>query len=180
MDAEPTPAGQATPAGISFHNANAVRAGFFTAIIVWVLIVLPVGGPLGMLLKLLLLGAGGFLAVIFYTRRTGEILSVASGARLGWITGVLFYVIWILFFTVTLVVVQQEGGGLIEAYRKQLVEAQTPAETMKQMMELMNSPGIFATAIIMMLVLFFAIFTLPMIVGGAVAAKMLERGQTSV
>lgn len=167
----PSPTG---PAPISFHNANAVRAGFFTAIIIWVLMIIPIGGVPGMLLKLFVLLGGGFLAVIFYSRRTGQQLSVAAGARLGWITGVMFYVIWILFFTVTILVLQDQGG-LMEAYKKQLQETNAPADTVKQITEIMQSPEVFGAMMIMMLAMVFVAFTLPMILGGAAAAKALER-----
>jgi hypothetical protein len=32
--------------------------------------------------------AAGFLAVYLYSRRTGQTLSIRSGARMGWITGI--------------------------------------------------------------------------------------------
>lgn len=169
--AAPLPEG---PAPISFHNANAVRAGFFTAIVIWLLMVIPIGGMAGMFLKLFVLLGGGFIAVLFYSRRTGQVLSVAAGARLGWITGVLFYVIWILFFTVTLLVLQDQGG-LVEAYKKQLQDANAPAETIQQITEIMQSPEVFGAVMLLMLAMVFAAFTLPMILGGAVAAKALER-----
>jgi hypothetical protein len=162
------------PAPISFHNANAVRAGFFTAIIIWVLMIIPLGGVAGLFLKLFVLLGGGFMAVMFYTRRTGQVLTVSAGARLGWITGVLFYVIWILFFTVTILLLQ-ENGGLLEAYRKQLQESNAPAETIKQVTEIMQTPELFGAVMVLMLGLIFLAFTLPMILGGAVAAKALER-----
>jgi len=161
-------------APIGFHNANAVRVGFMTAIIIWVLMIVPVGGLAGMLMKLFVLLGGGFLAVIFYSKRTGQIPSVSAGARLGWITGVLFYVIWILFFTVTIIVLQNQGG-LLEAYRKQLEESNAPADTIRQVTEIMQSPEIFGAVMVLMLGMVFVAFTLPMILGGAVAAKALER-----
>jgi hypothetical protein len=167
-------AAPAAPPPISFHNANAVRAGFITAIIIWVLMIIPLGGFPGLLLKLFVLLGGGCLAVIFYNRRTGQVLSVSSGARLGWITGVLFYVIWILFFTITILVLQDQGG-LLEAYRKQLEDANAPAETIRQVTEIMQSPELFSVVMVLMLVMVFAAFTLPMILGGAVAAKAMER-----
>ncbi|MBI2688674.1 MAG: hypothetical protein HYX27_20415 [Acidobacteria bacterium] len=161
------------PAPISFHNANAVRAGFVAAIIIWLLMIIPIGGVAGMFLKLFVLLGGGSLAVFFYSKRTGQVLSVSAGARLGWITGVLFYVIWILFFTVTIIVLQDQGG-IIEAYRKQLQESNAPADTVKQLTEIMQSPEAFGALIVMMLAMVFVAFTLPMILGGAVAAKALE------
>lgn len=164
-----------SPGVINFRNANAVRVGFFTAIIIWVLMVIPVGGMAGMFLKLFVLLGGGFLAVIFYSKRTGQMLSVSAGARLGWITGVLFYVIWILFFTVTIVVLQSQGGSLLDAYKKQLEESNAPADSIRQITEIMQSPEMFGAVMALMLVLVFVAFTLPMILGGAVAAKALER-----
>ena len=162
------------PAAISFHNANAVRAGFFTAIIIWVLMIIPLGGLAGIFLKIFVLLGGGFLAVVFYSRRTGQLLTVAAGARLGWITGVLFFVIWVLFFTVTIVVLQDQGG-LLEAYKKQLQEANAPADTIKQITDIMQSPEVFGAMMLLMFGVMFVAFTLPMILGGAVAAKALER-----
>ena len=162
------------PAAISFHNANAVRAGFITAIIIWVLMIIPIGGVPGIFLKLFVLLGGGFLAVIFYSRRTGQLLTVAAGARLGWITGVLFYAIWMLFFTVTILFLQDQGG-LLEAYKKQLQEANAPADTIKQITDIMQSPEVFGAMMLLMFGVMFVAFTLPMILGGAVAAKALER-----
>lgn len=162
------------PAPISFHNANAVRAAFVAAVIIWVLMIIPIGGAAGLLLKIVVLLGGGSIAVIFYSRRTGQLLSVSAGARLGWITGVVFYVIWILFFTVTILVLQEQGG-LLEAYRKQLEESNAPADTIRQITEIMQSPELFGAVMLLMLVMVFVAFTLPMIVGGAVAAKALER-----
>jgi hypothetical protein len=162
------------PTTISFHNANAVSTGFITAILIWVLMIIPLGGVPGMLLKVFVLLGGGFLAVIFYTRRTGQMLTVAAGARLGWITGVLFYVIWMLFFTVTILVLQDQGG-LLEAYKKQLQESNAPADTIKQLTDIMQSPEVFGAVMVLMLGVMFVAFTLPMILGGAVAAKALER-----
>ena len=162
------------PAAISFHNANAVRAGFFTAIIIWVLMIIPLGGLAGIFLKIFVLLGGGFLAVVFYSRRTGQLLTVAAGARLGWITGVLFYVIWMLFFTVTILVLQDQGG-LLEAYKKQLQDSNAPAGTIKQITEIMQTPEVFGAMMLLMLGVMFVAFTLPMILGGAAAAKALER-----
>jgi hypothetical protein len=167
----PLPAG---PAPISFHNANAVRAGFVTAIIIWLLMIVPIGGVAGLMMKIFVLLGGGFLAVVFYSKRTGQHVTVAAGARLGWIAGVLFYVIWILFFTITILVLQDQGG-LLEAYKKQLQETNAPADTVRQVTEIMQSPEVFGAMIILMLAMVFVAFTLPMILGGAVAAKALDK-----
>ncbi len=159
---------------ISFHNASAVRSAFVTAILIWVLMIIPIGGVPGLLLKGFVLLGGGFIAVIYYTRRTGQLLSVSAGARLGWITGVLFYAIWIIFFTITILVLQEQGG-LLEAYKKQLQESNASAETIQQITEIMQAPDVFAAMMVLMLAMVFVAFTLPMILGGAAAAKAMER-----
>lgn len=159
---------------ISFHNAPAVRSAFITAILIWVLMIIPIGGVPGLLLKGFVLLGGGFIAVIYYTRRTGQLLTVAAGARLGWITGVLFYAIWMIFFTITILVLQDQGG-LLEAYKKQLQESNASAETIQQITEIMQSPDVFAAMMVLMLAMVFVAFTLPMILGGAAAAKAMER-----
>jgi hypothetical protein len=87
---------------------------------------------------------------------------------------VLFYVIWILFFTLTILVLQEQGG-LLEAYKKQLEDSNANADTVRQLTEIMQSPEVFATMIVLMLAMVFVAFTLPMILGGAAAAKALER-----
>jgi hypothetical protein len=40
--------------------------------------------------------AGGFFSVFMYQRRTGFSLSVGSGARMGWITGIFCSVIMLV------------------------------------------------------------------------------------
>jgi hypothetical protein len=56
-----------------------------------------------------------------------------------------------------------------------LEEANAPAETVRQVTEIMQSPELFSVVMVLMLVMVFAAFTLPMILGGAVAAKAMER-----
>ena len=65
--------------------------------------------------------------------------------------------------------------GLLEAYKKQLEESNAPADTIRQITEIMQSPEVFGAVMVLMLGMVFVAFTLPMILGGAVAAKALER-----
>ena len=77
-------------------------------------------------------------------------------------------------FTITILVLQDQGG-LLEAYKKQLQESNASAETIQQITEIMQSPDVFAAMMVLMLAMVFVAFTLPMILGGAAAAKALER-----
>ena len=174
MAAASAAATPSTPAAIGFHNANAVRAGFITAIILWMIMTIPIGGWAEIVVKGFVLLGGGFLAVLFYSRGTGQVLSALAGARLGWVTGVLFYVIWIIYTTVK-VVIEQSRGSLSESLLKQLHESKAPAESIRQMTDIMQSPGSYSTLILLSLAMVFVAFTLPLIVSGAVAAKALER-----
>src|SRR3974377_2027893 len=45
---------------------------------------------------------GGFFAVFFYRRRTGLLLNTGAGMRLGWITGVLAFALYIVPFALQL------------------------------------------------------------------------------
>src|SRR5437868_1931794 len=76
---------------ISFHNGLAVRIGFIAAMGAVFLLLIPV--PLPYLRLLVAPLAAGYFAVFLYSRRTGQVLSVSSGRRMGWITGILSFVI---------------------------------------------------------------------------------------
>src|ERR1039457_5432790 len=75
VPAPPPPRPQPVP--LNFHNRVAVRIALLAAVSATVLVVL---------LPLNWLGAG-FFAVFFYCRKTGFRLDVASGVKIGWITG---------------------------------------------------------------------------------------------
>jgi hypothetical protein len=169
----------AQPLPINFQNGVAVRVAFFNAILVWILATFPIGGTAGLLLMPVIVGSGGFLSVLFYTKSTGEFLSVSSGARMGWITGVFVFAIFIVFITAGLLVASYQGIDLVAASRKALEEAKTPSASIEMWMEVMRSPGSIAVMVVLGAAIYLGMITLPMIVGGAVAAKMLDRGQTS-
>ncbi len=79
------------PAEISFHNWLAVRIGFIAAACAVIVCMIPI--PLVWLRLPIAFVAAGFLAVYLYSRRTGQVLSLRSGARMGWITGVFSFAI---------------------------------------------------------------------------------------
>ena len=112
--------------------------------------------------------AGGFFAVFFYRRRTGSLLSVRAGLRMGWITGVLAFVPSALVFAI-------EGlprlGATIDQQMKNL-QGQDPA-MVRQMVEFFQSgPGI-ATAAMFSLAAMFVLITLLSMAGGALGAKVV-------
>ena len=107
----------ALPLEISFHNRLAVRIGFLAALAAVLLFLFPLPFPLPRLLIAVL--AAGFLAVFLYTRRTGQMLSIRSGARMGWITGIFSFTLVSLLMTAAMVAISNQGG-LQKFFRSQL------------------------------------------------------------
>jgi hypothetical protein len=121
-------------------------------------------GPLFLLTSIL----GGFFAVYLYGRRTGETLTVANGARLGWISGIFGFVV--LSVLVAVQVSQPEFANALHDQMKKSPVAVSEVEV-NQMIEFIRSPpGVAA-----ILVFFFLLSTLLPAFGGAVGAKLFRR-----
>ena len=73
-----------------------------------------------------LLGAG-FVSVFFYKRRTGQRLSVRSGARMGWITGVMSFAILAVIMTFALLAINRMGR--LAAVRDQMTSCRCRKRT---------------------------------------------------
>lgn len=162
----PVPAAM-EPASISLRNAAAVRVAFLAAGIVTVLYTLP----LGPVAAKLLIGciAGGFLAVYLYSRRTGEILTVRRGARVGWLTGIFTFIIMTVLTTATVALIFGQGG-IPPDYQDEFRRQYGP-EMARQLEQLSEHPAY----ILVGLGMFFPIFTLLSVLGGALCAKVLEK-----
>src|ERR1700730_12542550 len=93
------------PAPMSFRNPVAVRVALTVA-------VAALAGTLVsriLVLCLLLWVAAGFFAVLFYKRRTGHLLNIKAGLRMGWMTGVLLYALTTVVFTASMIVLLASG-----------------------------------------------------------------------
>ncbi len=119
--------------------------------------------------------AGGFLSVVFYRRRTGNLLTVRAGVRLGWITGLLMFCFWTVVFTIQQVPAALSGklGGMLQESMQNLP---TNDPGVQQMMEFFQTgPGI-AAVLVVSLVAFFLFITGLSMAGGALGAKLVGRG----
>jgi hypothetical protein len=85
---------------VNFHNPVAVKVALLMA----------VGATVVFFLPLLNWMAAGFFASLLYRRRTGYLLNLESGLRLGWITGVLMFVIILIMVTISFAVINASGG----------------------------------------------------------------------
>jgi hypothetical protein len=152
---------------INFHNLVAVRIAFVVAPVAFLVSGIPA-------LNVVLWLAAGFLAVLFHGRRTGVLLSVRAGVRLGWITGVFMFAITTVIFTLT-VVPMAANGGIAAIFRQQLKNPTDP-NVQEALRMLETAPGLFAILLVMLFMLFVFITLLSM-AGGALGSKFVSRNQ---
>lgn len=158
-----------TGPGVTFRNPIAVRIGLTMASVAALLTWIPI---LQLLFVVWWLSAG-FFSVYLYRRRTGQFLSVRSGVRMGLITGVLTFAIMTVLFTITLVPLAVQKGGLAGLYQEQLRTMQASDATIQQAMQALQSPAVLVIGICSTLLFMFAIIICLCTAGGALGAKML-------
>src|SRR6476646_2751124 len=101
-------------AALNFHNPLAIRIAIAAAAVATLLSFVPYLNWL----------AAGFFAVFFYRRRTGHMLNMESGVRMGWMTGVIMFGMMALLLSVSLLFFRAAGG--IAAVQEQLKTAVDP------------------------------------------------------
>jgi len=111
--------------------------------------------------------AAGYFAVFFYRRRTGSVLSVLVGLRMGWITGVLMFALTTLVLAALVILVNASGG--IDAVQLQFKNMADPR--VQEMFRILSNRSDVA---LLMGQLFVFITCLSM-AGGALAAKLVGR-----
>ena len=152
---------------IGFHNGFAVRAALTAAAIGFLGFLLT--SRLAQQLALLWLGAGGFLAVYFYEKRTQHRLSVMGGARLGWLCGIFGFVASTIMLA--MVALALTDPVFVASVRQYSAQNGIPANMADQMITVFQQPSGIFTA----LMVSFAIFTVLPACGGAIGAKLLSR-----
>ncbi len=145
---------------MNFRNPVAMRIAFTAAILAALLSWVPI------LNVVMWLGAGYF-AVFFYRRRTGHLLNLAAGLRMGWITGVMMFAIVAVLFTAFIIVFNASGG--IEVLQSQFRNASDP-KVQEALQTLRSGSGI--AVFLMQLFLFITCLSM---VGGALGAKLVGR-----
>jgi len=149
---------------VSFRNPVAVRIGLLLAVSATVVM---------SFLPLLNWLAAGFFAVLLYRRRTGSLLNVGAGMRMGWITGLLAFVLAAIAWLTVQVPVALSGqfGAAFEAQMKAF-PVQDP-EMVKQFSRFLTTgPGI-ALMLFGSLVMLFIFVTALSMAGGALGAKLM-------
>ena len=159
------------PAEISFHNRLAVRIGFLAALMAVLPFMLLLPVPF---LPSLVAFLTGFLAVFIYSRLTGQGLSIRSGARMGWITGVFSFTFATAFFTITMVAISSQGK-IADFFREHQDQLHLRGDQLSAMTKLLDDPaGLVGLIVVTLLMLFILLTALPML-GGALGAKVFEK-----
>ena len=153
----------------SFTHPVAVRVGFFVAsIATFLCLALPFA-------FVIWLPAAGFISVYLFTRRTGQPLSVRNGARMGWIAGTLSFLIITFLFTIVLVVFANQPPGLDAALREAL-SSKIPSQQIEETLKMLSNPGQHALDYLRSLLAWFMLSSVFCSVGGALGAKVLDKG----
>ena len=152
------PAPDALP--MNFRNPVAMRIAFTAAILGALLSWVPV-------LNVVLWLAAGYFAVFFYRRRTGHLLNLGAGLRMGWITGVMMFAIVAVLFTAFVIVFNVSGG--IDMLQAQFKNASDP--NVQNALQTLRS----GSGVAMFLMQLFLFITCLSMVGGALGAKLVGR-----
>lgn len=142
---------------LSFRNPIALRIAALVAVGATFLSFLPYLNWL----------AAGYFAVFFYRRRTGSVLNVLVGVRMGWITGVLMFALTALVLTALVLMVNASGG--IEVVQLQFKNMADPR--VQEMFRILRSRADVA----MLMAQLFIFITCLSMAGGALAAKLVGR-----
>ncbi|PWU06659.1 MAG: hypothetical protein C5B51_11875 [Terriglobia bacterium] len=153
--APPLPRPEAPP--LSFRNPVALRIAILVAIGATCLSFLPYLNWL----------AAGYFAAFFYRRRTGYSLNVLLGIRMGWITGILMFVITAVLFGGLVLVINASGG--VDQFQAQFRNMADPR--VQEMFQILRN----RSDVLLLLGELFVFITCLSMAGGALAAKLVGR-----
>ncbi len=142
---------------LTFHNGVAIRIALGVAAIATLLSIIPYLNWL----------AAGFFAVFFYHRRTGDFLNMESGVRMGWITGVMMFVMTACLLTAFFLLLRAMGG--VAAFPAEFRNSVDP-RMLEALRTFQSGPAVARS-----LIPLFVFITLLSMAGGALAAKLVRR-----
>ncbi len=94
---------------------------------------------------------------------------------MGWIAGILSFVILTVLFTMNAVALASRPGGLAGSFREELTARSMPSEQLDAVMNLLSSPLNQALVYLAFLLILFTVIALCCTAGGALGAKVLDR-----
>ncbi len=155
---------------VTFGTPEALRSCYWSAAIAAILCSLP----LVSLLFFVIYPAAGFVSVASFRRKTGKDPTLRAGAKLGFMTGVLAFMLMLLLITFASVLPGSPGyHKAVSDLAQQLDDAgETDAAT--QLRELLERPGALAALMITMLAVFSILLIVLSTAGGLLGAKLLQ------
>jgi len=166
----PPPPVAPPPAEISFRNRIAVKIGFLAALLALAatMLITPVvqSGIVGMFVTF----GAGMLAPLWYTRRTGQQLSVRSGARIGWITGLFCFGFSLVLFTLGILALTTNANSI-----PGLQDNPNMKKAVQDLLKVLNDPAQATQGIIIVLVWMFVFITFLPMIGGALGARLSNK-----
>jgi hypothetical protein len=95
----PQEAPKVDPASVNFHNRDALKIALLAAALATFLMFVPYVNWV----------VGGYFAVFFYRRRTRKTVNIAAGVRIGWLTGLMAFVMAAGIFTCGILILRSPG-----------------------------------------------------------------------
>ena len=160
--------------GVDFHNVLAVRIAFLMALLSSVLIELLAPFLWGPVFLFTGLVTGGGAAAYFYSRKSGNPLSMRNGLRMGWITGIFCFVIFLVTTTLKCIAVSLDKG-LSQFFRDELMAYPGRTPDMDQLIKIVQTPEGLGAFLFVLVAVMFVLFTLLPTIGGAIGAKFSGR-----
>jgi hypothetical protein len=161
------PPAPAPPPGVSFRNPIAVRASVIAAALATLGGLIPLPGLFHTLWQLIMIVGGGFAAVWFYQRRTGDYRSLRGGLQIGWMTGLFSFLVMMVMLTLVFALFAAVG----ESGMKQLSIDSGRPEIAEAFQGIISNPAMLIFALVSW---FFAV-TMLASAGGALGSKVLEK-----
>jgi hypothetical protein len=166
------PAAKAAQPAISFRNMRAVAISIGVAAATFLCLavanlILP---GLALVAAPILLAGAGFAAAVIYGHQLKQPLSGASGARLGWMTGLWFFIGFLIIATITVAVLSGPmGSEMIHQLesRPQFAQMKFPP------------PNEFASLVLKSSIQMFFLAVLFPMFGGIIGARYASRNQHS-
>jgi hypothetical protein len=155
---QPEPTAPPAPLPINFGNPIAVRVAFLMSLGILMTAFVPLVNLL-IVVWCLLAGWGG---VRLYRRLTGLRLTVAAGARLGFLTGILATVSLTIVFAMGMLFSSQE---IIDEFAAQMAKQSSPLS------EVAKNPSAVGTILVMSMFVMFVLMVGICAAGGALGAK---------
>lgn len=149
------------PAPVSWHDPLAVRVVMLTASVTAVpYLVLALVAPV----LLLWAAGGGFAAVTLYRRHSGRVVTPRAGAKLGWLNGLVAFLMATVFFSIYLLF-----SG-INSLRDMLVSSLPhDAPRYQQALQMYQDPAVFGFAVVFAWIFLGLLVALGSVAGGAFA-----------